>query len=96
MTSKMEKSFVDKYLLDMDKEILESYTTLVNLVRVNTLNAFEKCLLIEVLCRNDQKNLARRIANNMQNERDGYYAYEDRERENKIFDLVLNMNSTTK
>lgn len=55
----MEKSFVDLYLLDKDSQIVKTYTK--QLYKLNQLNAFEKCLLVSVLARNEQRGLAERI-----------------------------------
>jgi hypothetical protein len=54
----MEKSFLDHYLLDNDTEILKYISP----GMLTILNAFEKCLLIEILVRNDKEKLAKSIA----------------------------------
>jgi len=46
----MEKSFVDLYLLDKDEELVKTYSKMP--FKIMQLNAFEKCLLLEVLARN--------------------------------------------
>ena len=56
--NRLEKSFVDFYLLDDDKAVLEYKSQ----GRLNLLNAFEKCLLVEVLVRNNDAKLAKAIA----------------------------------
>ncbi len=65
--------------------------------KLNLLNAFEKCLLLEVLSRSGEKQQANAIARQM---RDRVEAMNENrntvENDNKIFDLVLNMNSTSK
>lgn len=59
LSCKMEKQFFDLYLLDQDHAICKTYAT--NLFKIQTLNAFEKCLLIEVLVRQGQASIAKRI-----------------------------------
>jgi len=92
----MEKSFVDLYLLDMDQKILQKYQKA--LYKVKDLNIFEKCLFVEVLVRNKQVDLAKRLAKESKEYVLGYWGCEneDREQNNSIFDLILNMNSTSK
>lgn len=45
----MEKQFFDLYLLDQDETIIKIYAS--QLFKINAMNAFEKCLLIEVFTR---------------------------------------------
>lgn len=93
IVNRMEKSFVDHYLLDDDKQALQYKS----LGKLNRLNAFEKCLLLEVLMRNDDKNLAHAIAKQMRERVDALNENRNTvEDDNRIFDLVLNMNSTSK
>jgi hypothetical protein len=62
------------------------------------LNAFEKCLLVEVLSRNEKRSLAENLVKQMKNrvEANQEASGENKEMTNRIFDLVLNMNSTSK
>jgi hypothetical protein len=93
ISNRMEKSFVDHYLLDEDKEVLQFKTP----GKLNLLNAFEKCLLLEVLMRSDDKKLAHAISKQMRERVDAMNENRNTvENDNKIFDLVLNMNSTSK
>jgi hypothetical protein len=45
----MEKTFIDLYLLDLETELLEEYGSMFKFME---LNAFEKCLLFDVMTRN--------------------------------------------
>jgi len=93
IANRMEKSFVDHYLLDDDKQVL-SYKTP---GKLNLLNAFEKCLLLEVLSRSGEKQQANAIARQMRERVEAMNENRNTvENDNKIFDLVLNMNSTSK
>ena len=55
LTNKIQKSFVDLYLLDCDEEML-AWRKKPRLLA--QMNAFEKCLLIKVLVRNSQAPMA--------------------------------------
>ncbi len=93
VANRMEKSFVDHYLLDDDKEVL-SYKAA---GKLNLLNAFERCLLLEVLTRNGEQKLAQAIARQMRERVEAMNENRNTvENDNRIFDLVLNMNSTSK
>ena len=83
--NKMEKSFVDYYLL-------EEYDQLAEYTRVDTfnkLNPLEKCLLIESLMKSDKKT-AKKLADRLKIQADAFKQNEDTL--NKIFDTVLNLN----
>ena len=47
----MEKTFIDFYLLEQHDYIMKTYNNFLNFERIN---AFEQCLLIDVLIRNNQ------------------------------------------
>jgi hypothetical protein len=62
LASKMQKHFVDLWLLDHDEKLIATYAN--NQVKIQqTLNAFEKCLLIQVFNRNGKQNLAQNLFN---------------------------------
>lgn len=60
ITNKMEKAFIDHWLLSNDSEVL-SYT---DLHSFNSLHAFEKCLLISTVVQKDKEE-AERLAHRM-------------------------------
>ena len=88
--NKMEKSFVDYYLLG-EYEELKEYT---RVETFNKLNPFEKCLLIESIIKKDKKTaikLTERLK--IQAEAD---QNQNEDTLNKIFDTVLNLNMLQK
>ncbi len=64
LKSKMEKSFVDHFLVG-DHERVSSYAAF---EKIHQLNAFEKCLLILVLVTKGQKEKAKEIVEAMKDE----------------------------
>lgn len=56
LMKKMEKTFVDKYLCDFWADLSQQY--LKNPHTIQELNPFEKCLLIEVFCKEGKKDMA--------------------------------------
>lgn len=83
---------MDFYLLDMDQEILNWR----NPHKIMELNALEKCLLVQVLMRNGQQQLARSITKNMKEKNAAFNEQTNKHENNRIFDLVLNLNNTNK
>jgi hypothetical protein len=65
---KMEKLFVDHYLLENNRQVL-AYT---QSHLINDLNALEQCMLVDVLCRTGDAALAGKIAERMQLAQDHY------------------------
>jgi hypothetical protein len=59
---KMEKLFVDHYLLENNKQVLEYAKAHL----IKELNSMEQCMLVDVLCRTGDITLAGKIAERMQ------------------------------
>lgn len=85
IANKMEKTFIDFYLLGNNDEILP----LADICEFNNLNAFEQCLLIDVVQKTD-KDLAQKLMERVKIEAEAQQMSEDQV--NKIFDTVLNLN----
>jgi hypothetical protein len=85
LLNKMEKSFVDHYLLG-NKEIVLKYA---QIEKFTSLNPFEKCLLIDVVASKDKKT-ALKLAEWL--ELNSETTKPSEEQQNKIFDTVLNLN----
>lgn len=90
----MEKSFVDLYLVDEWSALASQYLSKPHTIQL--LNPFEKCLLIEVLIAQGHPALAKKMATQMREQCQGGSHDGDRDYVNKIFDLILNLNSTSK
>lgn len=84
----MEKTFVDHYLLDEYDVLVKGYN---KLERLNAMNVFEKCLLIDSLIQTGNDVDAKRLAEHIRLSKDAA-EYVDIEAQNKIFDIVLNLN----
>jgi len=85
LKNKIEKTFVDYWLLDMDDGVFSFEPP----HRVKKLNVFEQCLMVEYLLRRGKKQRATEIAEGV---RDGALV-PDVEIMNRIYDIVLSMNS---
>lgn len=89
----MDKSFINHYLIDDDKQVLSYGVS----GKLNLLNAFEKCLLLEVLMRNNENKQVQSIIKQMKERvaemNESHNAVENGK---KIFELVLKMYSTSK
>lgn len=83
--NKMEKTFIDNYLLGNEEVCLE-YS---KIEHFTTLNSFEQCLMVEVAARKDKK-LAQKLTDRITS----YIASQipNVDMKNKIFDTVLNLN----
>ena len=84
---------MDLYLLDERDVIAQEFTSM---SRVNELNVLEKCLLIDTLVHSGKhldfaKSLAERLQMNETKSKNSRKS--DVEYENKVFDLVLNLNT---
>lgn len=66
---KMEKTFVDHYLLGNFKELARTH---LSLDRLQTLNVFEKCLLIDALVQLGDKAEAERLCNQIKLQTEAY------------------------
>lgn len=91
--SKMEKQFMDFYLIGHTEKVL-SYAE-PDKFNQETLTVLEMCLVVQTLAQNGQKTKALALATRMQlqnadNNSNNPDAVSQR---NKIFDLVLNLNS---
>eukprot|EP00347_Sterkiella_histriomuscorum_P022623 403337784 len=87
LAHKMEKTFIDNYLLGNYQECLHFF----DIGRIHKLNPLEQCFLAEVLCQEQRQEDAKRILGNMSSRRD-YLEGNDRNQQNRIFDTVLNLN----
>jgi hypothetical protein len=89
----MVKTFVDYYLIDD----LETVAQCARYDKLASLNAMEQSLLVDALTRLDKLDEAKAIADKLQMEAstDKYDSYENSrvDQYNKIFDMVLNLNS---
>jgi len=101
LASKMEKSFFDHYLLDN----VETLVKFADLHKLITLNALERCFLVDALVRHSKatKNptflqKAVSIVSRIRDEVEGNESQggDKRKQQNRMFDLVLNMNSLSK
>ena len=91
LNSKMEKDFLDLYLLDDHAQILRIYGS-EPIWLFGSLNEFELCLMCDVLARNGENEKARQIVKS----RRAMLEAESEERSDEVqrlFDLILNMNS---
>jgi hypothetical protein len=88
LACKMEKQFVDLYLLDDHATLAKTYNTL---ERLSKLNAFEKCLLVDSLVQVGDSEGAKRLVNHIRVYKESQ-EYVNVEANNKIFDIVLNLN----
>lgn len=84
----MEKTFVDFYLIDDYQTLVSEYN---NLERLSQLNVFELCLLIDSLIKSGKSQDAKRLAELIRTQKDAWDNI-DVEKDNKIFDIVLNLN----
>jgi hypothetical protein len=78
----------------MHTDLAEQYSKKPFLIQ--QLNPFERCLLIEVFVSHGHKEMAQRVARSMREQCQGEKQEGDRDYQNKIFDLILNLNSTSK
>lgn len=87
---KMEKQFIDYYLLEDYAHVAQYFE------KVDQLNAMEQCLLVDSLIQVGEEEkatmLAKRLDELMEKERSAD-PNGTVQRENKIFDLVLNLNN---
>ena len=88
LTNKMEKSFIDYYLLDDSDELIK-YAEKLELL--DNLNPLEKALLVEFIAQNGKKDIALVIANRIRNSLLKYQ--EAIANKNRIFDTVLSLGS---
>lgn len=86
INNKMEKTFIDNWLLDNYLSIKH----FANVENFEKLNAFEKCLLIEMTARNGDKVTAKDLADKLVLDNDASPI--NVTGKNKIFDTVLNLN----
>jgi hypothetical protein len=89
LANKMEKTFVDHFLLGNSEEVLEY----AKIHKLKTLNSFEQCLLIEAVFQKDQK-MATKLAERVMIEAESKKV--DIQTKNKMFDTVLNLNMLQK
>jgi len=59
---------------------------------LNKLNTFEKCLLLDALVKTGNRRDAERLAEHIRYQRDHTESTNDVEHQNRIFDIVLNLN----
>lgn len=85
---KIEKTFIDYYLLQMTEYILQHTA----LPKLHKLNALEKCLLVHSLVDAGRKDEAKEIAQLIKDEAEKNVKI-DPNVENKIFDIVLSLNA---
>lgn len=86
---------MDKYLLDEHAELIKVYSKQPHKLQTQ-LNAFEICCFVDILVKNDKIDLARRIGKRFKEDWSTDSSEFSREQFNETFDLVLNMNATTK
>lgn len=88
---KLEKTFIDYYLLDMIDFIIEfSY-----LPKLTHLNAMEKCLLLEALVRHGNTHQATAVQRHVNDQGEVFAkgVQNNANLSNKIFDIVLSLNA---
>ena len=86
--NKLEKTFMDYYLLDQHKHLANTYK---GLERIKNLNAFEKCLLVDAFIKLDKKAEAKRLVDHIKLTKESQ-EYINVDNDNKLFDIVLNLN----
>ncbi len=88
----MEKTFIDFYLLEQHDYIMKTYNNFLNIERIN---AFEQCLLIDVLVRNNQIKDAQRLASfilRKSSGEEGHKATLSSQDYADKFDMIVNLN----
>jgi len=85
LTNKIEKTFVDYWLLDYD----EAMSRFDDAWKLSCLNAFEQCLLVHHLVSAGKKERAKQIADSLRDKTTAPSI----EVMNRIYGTVLNMNS---
>lgn len=88
---KLEKTFVDYYLLDMFEFVLE----FAYLPKLTHLNALEKCLLLEALVRHGKKEEAAAVHRHINDQGEVFAkgVQNNANLTNRIFDIVLSLNA---
>ncbi|CDW90653.1 UNKNOWN [Stylonychia lemnae] len=87
LSNKMEKTFVDFYLLGQYNKIT-NYQSINQLAKLNSL---ERCLLVDTLIKVGQKEQAIKLAKHLE-EKNAAEEYVDQIQKDNHFDTVLNMN----
>jgi hypothetical protein len=86
--SKLEKTFVDMYLIGQYKGLVEKYW---GLERLSQINGFEKCLLVDALLKVGKKEAAKQLVEHLRIIKDSTN-YSTIDQDNRVFDIVLNLN----
>jgi hypothetical protein len=88
---KLEKTFIDYYLLDMKDQVVEC----TNIAKLVMMNALEKCLLVEALMRHGLKDDAAQVVRHLEDEGSVFekQVKADANKANRLFDIVLSLNA---
>lgn len=89
---KLEKTFVDLFLLARYEELVKKYW---GLETMNKTNGFEKCLLVDALVKLGKKDDAKKLVDYIKLVKEST-TYTSLEQDNKVFDIVLNLNMLKK
>ena len=86
---KLEKTFVDLYLLDM----FDALYPFAFVPKLQHLNALEKCLLLEALVRHGKSEDAKDLHDHIRDQGALFHKKFNSSMTNKIFDIVLSLNA---